>query len=54
MKLTNTVFIFESKEDLVDFWDNHIMQIQGEITNNTFIVTKRRWILRLLTWILGN
>ena len=52
--LKNTTIIFETREQFLEFWDNYIATMEnGEVVNNTFIVTKNRWLLRLVTWFLS-
>lgn len=54
MKLKNCTFIFDTEKDFHDFWDNHLMKLEdSEIIENTFLITRHKWPLRVLTWLLN-
>jgi len=54
MELKNSLFIFETEEDLINFWNDSIGKCQSNSTieRNTFIVCKDNWILKLIKFIL--
>ncbi len=52
MKLKNTLFIFDSEEEYKNFWRVITQEKNSEIMYNTFLVTKHKWILRLIIWLL--
>ena len=54
MKLKNTTFIFDSSEDLIDFWNETVGKLHdSEIMYNTFIVRKRSWFTKFLIKLLS-
>ncbi len=53
MKLKNTTFVFENKDELVNFWNETIGKSQdSEIEYNHFFVIKSTWLLKLIKFIL--
>lgn len=58
-KISNGIFVFQNQQDLVVFWNNHLLGnplLKGkiEITNNTFIVARINWLGRFIQWILTD
>jgi len=53
IKLYNSLFIFESSDDLQYFWNEILMENTKRemIIGNTFMVIKDNWILRFIKWI---